>query len=109
MLFSTLFGLCLTQGPSLRGPRNPFSDSFAEFSRERGLFGAPKGGCFDQGWFSKCHLVVFVVPPNAGIYSIKKGVVFKCSSRGFRSSRGFECEKMNNPLHPQKANDVKVF
>ena len=37
--------------------------------------------------------MVFVLPLNTGIYSIPKGVILKCSSRGFRASRGFQCEK----------------
>ena len=57
-----------------------------------------KGGCFDQGLFQKFRLVVSgfffagVVSRNAGMYCMKKGVVFEFSPRGFRGSRGFECE-----------------
>ena len=57
--------------------------------------GVPRGGCSDQGLFSKFHIVVcvvFVVSRNAG--SIKKGVAFKNSSH---VSRGFEREKKKQP------------
>ena len=41
------------------------------------LFGAPKGGCFDQGLFSNVVFVFFVVPQNTGIYGIQKGLFSK--------------------------------
>ena len=36
-----------------------------------------KWGCFDQGCLQQFHAVVFVVPQNAGIDCIKKGVIFE--------------------------------
>ena len=60
-----------------------------------------------RGCFQNFHLVVFVgsvAPRNIALDCIKKGVVFRFSSHGFRGSRGFECEH-NNPLprHPLPA------
>ena len=43
-----------------------------------------------------------------GSYSIKKGVVFKCSSRGFRGSRGVQLKKPNNPLPKQPPSSTLV-
>ena len=62
---------------------------------------APKGCWFDQGLCSKIvAFMVSVVPRNTGfyyLYSIYKEVVFKLSSRGFRGSRGPQCESEQNP------------
>ena len=66
------------------------------------VFGAPKGGCFDQGVVLGIISLIFHGSSKYWKLWSLKGVVFKSSSRGFRS-RGFQWEKrtapfLNNPF-----------